>query len=69
MTVGEQVEAERHLSESLEQYAGQWIAVVDHDVQGSADSLNDLLEQIPKETLAHATVFQVPEDGGAACYF
>lgn len=69
MTVAELVQAEKQLGDSLEAYAGEWVAVVDHVVIAHDADLESLLEQAEPETLEVATVFQVPQDHGAACFF
>jgi hypothetical protein len=69
MTVAEQLAAERELGDRLEPYAGQWVAVIDRDVIAHNADLEVLLEQVEQQALEGATVFQVPEDHGAACFF
>jgi Family of unknown function (DUF5678) len=69
MTVAELVKAEKQLGDSLEAYAGEWVAVVDHAVIAHDADLEGLLEQVESETLEDATVYQVPHDHGAACFF
>jgi len=66
MTVAEQVNAEQKLSESLEQFAGEWVAVRNHGVVAHARNVEDLLDAI-KETEVEA-FFQVAEDS-SACFF
>ena len=68
MTVAEQVRAEEALGRVLSQYAGQWVAVVDHAVIQHADTLDGLLERIkgPEE---EAEVFRVPENPDVACFY
>jgi hypothetical protein len=69
MTAAEAVQAERKLSDSLEAFAGEWIAVVDHEVVANDKQLERLLDKVEQDTLEVATVFQVPQDHGAACFF
>jgi hypothetical protein len=67
MTVAEQVQAEERLGDTLDQYAGKWVAVRDHAVVDVADTLEALLEQI--EATEEIEVFQVAEDRHAVCFF
>ncbi|MGC9221009.1 MAG: DUF5678 domain-containing protein [Solirubrobacteraceae bacterium] len=69
MTVAEMVKVEGELAVHLEPYVGRWVAVIEHRVAYDADSLSELLERLSEEAQQTATVFQVPEDGGTACYF
>jgi hypothetical protein len=69
MTVAELVQAEKELGDSLEAYAGEWVVVLDHAVIAHGADLEGLLEHTEQQTLENATVFQVPEDHGAACFF
>lgn len=67
MTVADHIRAEEKLSQSLEEYAGEWVAVYRHDVVAHAEDYEDLLEQI--ESIEVEAVFQVPAEAGLACYF
>ncbi len=72
MTVAEIVQAERELGAQLEEFAGKWVATRDRDFEilAHADTLGELLEQVESEGLAEeATIRQVPEHPGAACFF
>lgn len=70
MTVAEIVQAERELGAQLDEFAGKWVAIRDFKVVLHADSLGELLEQVESEGLEEeATVLQVPEHPGAACFF
>lgn len=68
MTVAEQVRAEETLGRALVQYAGRWVAVVDHAVIQDAETLDGLLEHI-KGQEEQAQVFRVPENPDAACFY
>ena len=69
MSVLEQeIQAEKVLAGELEKYAGEWVAVRQHEVLAHAGSLEELLEQIKKEQAEVDGVFQVPESG-FACFF
>lgn len=68
MTVAEQIAAEEKLGDVLGQYAGKWVAVEDHQVVASADSLEQLLEQIPEHEVSQVEVFQAAEDSSACFY-
>ena len=61
-----QVEAERDLAASLDEHAGQWVAVRDHSVVATAETLAQLLERIDPDSVDG--VFQVAEQG-TACFF
>jgi hypothetical protein len=67
MTVAEQVQAERRLGDTLDQYPGEWVAVLNHEVIAHADTLEALLEQI--EASEEVEVFQIAEDPHVACFF
>jgi hypothetical protein len=70
MTVAEIVQAEKELGAQLEEFAGQWVATCNFEVVVHADSLGELLEQVEAKGLTEqATVLQVPEHPGAACFF
>jgi Family of unknown function (DUF5678) len=72
MTVAEidrALDAERKLSEILNDYAGQWVGVCDHGVVASAASLGELVEQIEASGQTNVEVIQVPKDTSAACFF
>jgi hypothetical protein len=73
MTVSERnhaLQAERELGVSLDAYAGQWVAVLGHEVVLSAQTLGELLEQISShEGFEQAEVIQVPLEKAAACFY
>ncbi len=70
MTVAEIVQAERELGARLEEFAGQWVATLSFEVVAHADSLGGLLEQVESQGIEdEATILQVPEHPGAACFF
>lgn len=70
MTVAEIVQAEKELGARLEGFAGKWVATLDFEVVASANSLEELLERVETEGIAEkATILQVPEQPGAACFF
>jgi hypothetical protein len=60
------VQAEKRLAGTLDEYAGQWVAVRDHAVAGHADSLRGLLDRIDPKSVDR--IFEVPERG-AECFF
>ncbi|HEX4344167.1 MAG TPA: DUF5678 domain-containing protein [Solirubrobacteraceae bacterium] len=64
--MAEQVRAEEKLSEALEEFAGDWVAVREHAVVAHASGLEELLDEI-KDTEVEA-FFQVAEDS-SACFF
>jgi hypothetical protein len=70
MTVAEIVQAEKELGTQLEEFAGKWVATCDFEVVAHADTLGELLEQVESQGLQEkATVRQVPQHPGAACFF
>ena len=69
MTVAEQVQAEEALEQTLDAYAGRWVAVLNHSVIGDADTLDTLLEQIKGQETEEAEVFYVAEDRDTACFY
>jgi hypothetical protein len=68
MTVAEQVAAERALADTLEQYSGEWVAIHDHVVVASAETLGELREQIEDEG-KKVEIFRVASDPHVACFF
>ena len=68
MVVAE-LERERQLADELSQYAGRWVATCDFAVVASADTLEDLLEQITEEATEVDGVFHVPVHSTAASFF
>lgn len=72
MTVAEinkALEAERELGVSLDQYAGKWVGVCDHEIVANAATLGELVEQLEASGKTEVEVIQVPKDPGAACFF
>jgi putative hemolysin len=69
LEIDKALEAERELGLALDDYAGQWIAVCDHNVVASAATLGELVEQIEASGKTEVEVVQVPEDTRAACFF
>jgi hypothetical protein len=67
LAIEQQIKAEEALSEHLDAFAGQWVAVRAHEVVAHADTLNALLEEIRGEEVEG--VFQVPHERAAACFF
>jgi hypothetical protein len=68
MTVADQLKAEQGLGDTLREYAGQWVAIRDYEVVASAESLDELLDQIEGES-EDTTVLQVTEDENVTCFF
>lgn len=68
MTVAEQVAAEHTLAHTLDEYKGQWVAIRDHVVVASANSLGELREQIEPE-VEEIEILRVATDPHAACFF
>jgi hypothetical protein len=67
MTVAERIDAEELLREALRQFAGEWVAVVNHVVVAHAPTLEQLVEQ-PGTQEDGAEVFQVA-DNDFACFY
>ncbi len=70
MTVQElerEITAEEKLAAELENFAGKWVAVRDHAVIDSADTLSDLIERIEGQEVER--VFEVPAQSGLSCFF
>jgi hypothetical protein len=70
MTVAEMVQAEKDLGEILNDYAGQWVAVLDYEVMAHADSLEGVLGQIQGEQAEgqEPVVFKVA-DKDVTCFY
>lgn len=72
MTVAEMdkaLKAERELGRYLDEYAGEWVGVHDHEIVANAATLEELVEQLEASGKAEVEVIQVPKDPGAACFF
>jgi hypothetical protein len=70
MTIIErEVRAEQELSEALEAFIGQWVAVKNHLVVAHADTLRELLAHIETTDLDVEGVFQVIKEQGSASFF
>ena len=67
MTVAERIQAEEGLRDALRQYAGEWVAVLDHALIAHAQTLESLLEQVAEQE-GQVEIFQVSEDD-FACFF
>jgi len=61
------LKAEEVLAKELAKYAGRWVAVRDHRVVASADSLGDLLSCVNLEGLDR--ILEVSEEPTAGCFF
>jgi len=61
------LKAEEVLAQELVGYAGRWVAVRDHSVVASADSLGDLLTHVDPEGLDR--ILEVAEDPHTGCFF
>jgi hypothetical protein len=66
----QQISAERDLSKRLLEYAGEWVAVRNHEVVAHAPSLEKLMELV-SDTQGEATVevFEVSPEPEAVCFF
>jgi hypothetical protein len=61
------LEAEEILAEELAGHAGRWVAIRDHRVVASADSLGGLLSCVNPEGLDR--ILEVSRDPKAGCFF
>ncbi|HET9676066.1 MAG TPA: DUF5678 domain-containing protein [Solirubrobacterales bacterium] len=61
------LKAEEILADELAGYAGCWVAVRDHRVVASADSLGELLSRVNPEGLDR--ILEVSRDPKAGCFF
>ncbi len=59
------IRQERLLAEELERYAGEWVAVRDHQVIAHAKSADKLYEQLAEEEQSYRTL-RVSSGSGAA---
>jgi Family of unknown function (DUF5678) len=64
----QQISAERELSKRLLQYAGEWVAVRNHDVVAHASTLEKLMELV-SGTEETVEVFEVSAEPEAVCFF
>lgn len=60
---------ERELGVALDDYAGQWVGICDRHVIASAETLEELVEQVEASGLEEVEVIQVPKDPAAACFY
>jgi hypothetical protein len=68
MTVAERIQAEEGLRDALRQYAGEWVAVRDHELIAHAQSLEELLGQVAEQQ-GQVEIFQAAEDDFACFYW
>jgi hypothetical protein len=59
--------AEEVLAKEMAGYAGLWVAVRDHRVVASADSMGELLKRVNPEGLDR--ILEVSEEPAAGCFF
>jgi hypothetical protein len=59
--------AEEVLAKELAEYAGLWVAVRDHSVVASADSMGELLDRVNPEGLDR--ILEVAKEPTAGCFF
>lgn len=60
----EAIEAENALSEALQDFSGEWVAVRDHKVVEHARTLNALLTLVEPDLDAIDRILEVGEPGG-----
>jgi hypothetical protein len=60
------LEAEEALSEDLQNYTGQWVAVLDARVVANASTLGELLEQVGDQEV---DVLEVPDGDCSVSFF
>ena len=65
-TPEQRVQAEEDFGLQLMQYAGQWVAVLDHNIVATDEHLGPLVDRLNGQRDS-AEIFQVPKDHGSAC--
>jgi hypothetical protein len=66
----QQISAERELSEQLLRYAGEWVAVSNHEIVAHAATLEQLMEIVSGTNEEEAVeVFEVSTDPTAVSFF
>jgi hypothetical protein len=66
----QQISAERDLSDRLLKYAGEWVAVRNHEIVAHAATLEALMETVSDTTgEEQVEVFEVSPDPSAVCFF
>lgn len=66
-TLKKEIAAEQVLGETLDQFAGSWVALQDHRVVADAATLDELLRKV--EGIPIEGVMQVPTDHDTVCFF
>jgi hypothetical protein len=64
MSIAQVLRAEDRLAENLAAHVGEWVAVRDHDVIGSANTLKELLDRIDLDGVDR--ILEVTKDSAAA---
>jgi hypothetical protein len=66
----QQVKAERDLSKRLLKYAGEWVAVRNHEIVAHAPTLEELMELVRETQQEEAVeVFEVSSEPESVCFF
>jgi hypothetical protein len=68
MSVEDQIRAEEALGFELVQYAGKWVAVQDHKVVASEETLRTLVDRLNGQRDT-AEIFRVREDPTTPCHY
>lgn len=69
-TIRAALTAEEQLAASLERYAGEWVAIQNHNVVRHADTLRGLLDAAgPQDISSFDRIFEVSTASGISCFF
>jgi hypothetical protein len=69
-TIRTALKAEERLAANLEQYAGEWVAIQDHNVVRHAGTLRGLLDAAgPEEISSFDRILEVSTTSGVGCFF
>jgi hypothetical protein len=68
MSVAEAVSAEEALALTLDEFAGRWVAILEHEVVADAATLPQLLSESVVEE-QDVEIFRVADDPHAICCF
>jgi hypothetical protein len=63
--LADELVAERALSDTLSDYAGRWVAVIDHVVVKDAKTWDELIDRLDESQRERAETFHVSEHPGA----
>jgi Family of unknown function (DUF5678) len=66
-TITKALEAEELLAAKLSEYAGEWVAIRDHEVAEHAPTLRELLDSV--EGTEVDRIFEVSDEASTGCFF